>query len=389
MDGMIYSNEIRTDGAALVLCKDEEATIRVDWAREEGAIKSAEELAKKVKCENGVIVLHFPVIHVPDVIKSTEFIARGLYYSNRCKGANQEKQKEYAGKLADWCDKINMIYLPPTVLNIFARRTNYKIPILSINPLGVQVRFSCPDIFCNFKDIGNGIAALIIEKTNMNVYYDDIFSDKGNTLEETKDIARKEFTILKEFKANFEKSVLISLDGKPPMEAAKNLVAVSTIKEKDFLNKMGDGNFQVQTSYVLVFFCKKTKGVFFVGMGSYFPFNLYPFYTDVSDCSEDVFLGCENLYYELKDFISSLRHPMDNNDFKFFCLDVGPFFSFSREKYSYKDKIRELAKENYFGIISENPSAYLPKEMQKRNYFSEIEPNIFFGSGGSNFRLDI
>ena len=33
--------------------------------------------------------------------------------------------------------------------------------------------------------------------------YDDIFPDKGKTIDETMDIVRKEFTIVKEFKARF------------------------------------------------------------------------------------------------------------------------------------------------------------------------------------------
>ncbi|MCL7413272.1 MAG: hypothetical protein M8353_06605, partial [ANME-2 cluster archaeon] len=81
VDGMIFPNEIRTDGATLVLCEDKDARIEVKSANENGATLSAEKLAKQIKCENGLVVLYFPLAHVPDAIKSAEFYAMGKYFS--------------------------------------------------------------------------------------------------------------------------------------------------------------------------------------------------------------------------------------------------------------------------------------------------------------------
>src|SRR3990170_1845493 len=200
VDGMIYPDDMRTDGAALVLCKDDEAKIRVDGISGKGALESAEKLAKRVKCENGAIVLHFPLVHVPNVLKSAEFYTKGLYYSRKCKGAEKELQKEYARKLSDYCNRENIFHLPPTILNIFAKHTGYKVPILGINVMHTQVRFNSPSIFCNFEDIDGGIAALTMEKNNINAIYDDIFPSKENTLQATKRKVSDEFTIIKEFK---------------------------------------------------------------------------------------------------------------------------------------------------------------------------------------------
>ena len=387
VDGMIFPDDLRMDGAALVLCEDKEARIRVDGIKGKGAIESAEKLAKRIKCEKGAVVLHYPLVHVPGALKAAEFYAKGFYYSKLCKGA--KKQKEYAGKFADYCNKENIFYLPPTVLDIFAKQTGYKIPIISINVMHTQVRFDTPNIFCNFEDIGGGIAALTIEKDNVNAVYDDIFPNKGNTLEETKDIVRKKFTILKEYKGSFEKNVLISLDGQPPMNSAKNLTAVTTKKEEDLLSQMNKGNLQVQTPYMLIFFTKKPNGMVLVGAGSYYPFDIYPFFINVSDYSDDVFLGYEFIDFESNDFISSLRNLRHKNDFKFFCIDVGTISAFGERIFSYKDEVKKLAKENYFGIITVAPSAYLPKEIKKRDYISEAESDIFFTSAGTNTCLEI
>ncbi|MCL7476256.1 MAG: hypothetical protein M8352_09490, partial [ANME-2 cluster archaeon] len=44
VDGMIFPNDIRTDGAALVLCEDKDALINVTSSKKKGAINSAEKL---------------------------------------------------------------------------------------------------------------------------------------------------------------------------------------------------------------------------------------------------------------------------------------------------------------------------------------------------------
>jgi hypothetical protein len=270
VDGMIYPDDMHTDGATLTLCKDKDARIHVDGVREKGATEAAEKLAKKIKCEKGAIVLHFPVAHVPSAFKFAQFFANGFYYSKMCKGRNLEKQKEYARKFSDYCDRENIFYQPPTILNIFAKQTNYKVPIIGINVLHTQIRFNSPNIFCNFEDINDGIAALTIEKDNINAVYDDIFPEKGKTLEETKHILSNEFTIIKEFKANFDKNVLISLDGKSPVEAVKDLIYVSEEKEKELLGHLDKGDYKVSMPYNLLFLNKKTNGAFLVGIGSYF-----------------------------------------------------------------------------------------------------------------------
>src|SRR3990170_1792495 len=188
-----------------------------------------------------------------------KFFAKGLYYSKMCDRTNLEKQKEYARKFSDYCDIENIFYLPPTILNIFAKYTNYKVPIIGMNVLHTQIRFNSPDIFCNFEDIDGGIAALTIEKKDMNTVYDDIFPGKGKTLEETKHIVNNEFKIIKEFKANFEKNVLISLDGRPPVDAVKDLIYMAEEKEKELLGHLDKGDYRVQVPYWLLFLNKKTK----------------------------------------------------------------------------------------------------------------------------------
>ncbi len=390
VDGMIYPDDMHTDGAALVLCKDDDAQIQVDGVKGKGAMESAKKLAKKTKCENGAIVLHFPLIHVPNTLKFAEFFAKGFYYSKRCENAKSEKQKEYVRKFSDYCDRENIFYLPPTILDTFARYTNYKVPIIGINVMHTQVRFNSPNIFCNFEDIEDSIAVMTIEKNNVNAIFDDIFPNRGKTMEETKRIVSSEFKIIKQFKANFEKNVLISLDGKPPVKSVNELIYMSEEKKEDLLEHLNKGDLKVVMPYELLFFNKKTNGAFLLGIGSYFPFDLFPFYMDTSDFSEEIALMYEPIDNKFDAFISSLNNLKFNNDkFVYFFLDIGVASAFGEKIFEYKEKVNKIIGNNYFGIISAPPSAYLPPEFQLREYLSETNNNTFFISGGTNACLEI
>jgi hypothetical protein len=389
VDGMIFPEDMHTDGVALVLCKDENARISVEGVNEKGVINSAEKLAKMIKCDNGSIVLHFPLVRVPSVLKSAEFFAKGYYYSKQCKGTTIDNQKEYARKFADYCDKENVFYLPPTILEIFAKQTNYKVPIIGVNVMHTHVRLNTPSIFCNFKDMGGGIAALVIEKKGVNAIYDDIFPEKGKTMEETRRNVSDEFKIIKEFKANFEKNILISLDGMAPVEAVENLIYAAEKKKEELLGKLEKGDFKLYIPYELLFFNKKTNGVFLLGIGAYYPFEMFPFFVDVSDYSDEVVLVYEIIEDKFEAFISSLNNLKSDNRFAYFFIDVGVTTAFGEKVFEYKDKVKQLLGENYFGVLSCAPSVYIPLEFQRRNYLSESGKNIFFSSAGTNACLKI
>lgn len=389
VDGMVFPEDMRSDGAALVLCKDEDARITVEGINEKGVVNSAEKLSKMIKCDNGTIILHFPLVRVPSVLKSAEFFAKGYYYSKLSKGATVDEKKEYARRLAEYCDSENIFYLPPTILDIFARQTDYRVPIIGVNVMHTHVRLNTPSIFCNFMDIGGGIAALIIEKKGVNAFYDDIFPEKGNTKEETRINVSKEFTIIKEFKANFEKNILISLDGMAPVEAVENLIYAAEKQKEDALGKLEKGEFNLYIPYELLFYNKKTNGIFLLGISAYYPFELFPFYADVSDYSDEVALAYEIIEDKFDAFISTLNLPKNRGAFNYFFLDVGVTTAFGEKVFEYKDKVKQILKENYFGILSCAPSAYIPPEFQKKKYLSEAGKNIFFSSGGTNACLEI
>lgn len=388
VDGMIFPRDMRTDGSSLVLCEDKDARIEVKSANEDSATRSAEKLAGQIKCEKGVVILNFPLVHVPDAIRSTEFYAMGKYYSFRANKGDENTKKEMARRFSDYCDKAKIFYLPPTVLEIFAKQLDYKVPVVGMNVLHTQVKFNSPSIFSNFKDIGGGIAALVIEKDDVEVVYDDIFPDKGATMEETIKNIKEKFRVVNEFDALFEKNILISLDGKPPIEAVKNTIGALEKDEIELKNEFDIGNFQVQNPFILLFFNKETNGIQSVGLNAYFPFDLFPFFIDLTDYSNKVLLTHEPIYINLKGYISSLYYIDNFNNFTLFNIDVGSISAFGDRTINYKDEINNLF-EKYFGIISTSPSIFIPKQYKKREYITESDENIFYICGGGNVFLTI
>ncbi|HIH44974.1 MAG TPA: hypothetical protein HA257_07875 [Candidatus Methanoperedenaceae archaeon] len=388
VDGMFFPHEMRTDGAALVLCQDSEAKITTDCASENTASKSVEVLAEKVSCEKGAVLLHFPLVRVPGKMGAAEFWARGTYYSYKCRGKTEIEKKKHAGDFANYCDSAKIFYPPPTVLELFAKKIGCKVPVIGINLMHTQMQFDSPRVFCNFKDIRNGLAALTIEKEDISVTYDDIYPDKGLSLEETKEKVRRAFKVVKEFRANFEENILISLDGKHVMEAIRDNTGLRAHDETGISTNLERGDFQAVTPYVLMFFSEKTQGAIPHGVGSYYPFNLFPMLLSTSCFSKDVFLFHESSEGLFDRFISSV-HKKDDTKFSIFGFDTCAISAYGEHAYKYRDAIRNRLVRNYFGIISTTPSIYLPRKFSCRNYMSECMPDVYCAGGGTNFCLEI
>jgi hypothetical protein len=386
---MIFPHDMRTDGAVLVLGEDKDARIEVKSANEDSATRSAEKLAGQIKCEKGVVIVNFPLVHVPDAIRSAEFFAMGKYYSFRANKGNEKTKIEMARRFSDYCDKGKFFYLPPTVLEIFAKQLDYKVPVVGMNVLHTQVKFNSPSIFSNFKDIGGGIAALVIEKDDIEVVYDDIFPDKGATVEETMEIMKENFRIVNEFDAIFEKNVLISLDGKTPVKAVEKITGFSEKDEIKLKEEFNEGSFQVQVPYILLFFNENTKGIQSLGIGPYYPFDLFPMYVDLNKFSSKVLLTHEPMFLKSSDFISGLYKLNNTLNHIFFTVDVGSISAFGDKVIYFKDEVKNISKNGYLGLITGSSSIFLPEYRKLRKYSSETNNNIFFTACGSNIYISI
>jgi len=306
IDGMIFPHDMRTDGAVLVLGEDKDARIEVKSVNEDGALQSAQTLAKMIKCEKGVVILHFPFVHVPGLKKSAEYYANGKYYSLRVNKGDEETKRKMARDFSDYCDRSKIFYLQPDTLELFAREVKFEVPIIGINVMHTHTKFNSPSIFSNFIDIKDGIAALVIEKDNLEVEFDDIYPNRGTTIKETWEIIKQNLEILKEFDAFFDKNVLISLDGKPPLKAVKDVIGSYEKSITKLSDKFNKGNIQVQVPYFLSFFNNKIGSIMNTGIDAYFPFDLFPFIVDVNDFSTSVFLSHEPIHSQMYNYISGL-----------------------------------------------------------------------------------
>jgi hypothetical protein len=174
------------------------------------------------------------------------------------------------------------------------------------------------------------------------------------------------------------------------MQAVKDLIYISEENENELKEHLFKGDFKVQMPYGLLFLNKQTNGAFLLGIGSYFPFDLFPFYMDVSDYSQEVYLVYELIDDKFDSFLSSLNNLKYNPDrFVFFSVDIAAPAAFGKKIFEYKDKVNKLLGNNYFGIISAPSSAYIPPEFCLRNYLTETKNNTFFMSCGTSISLEI
>ena len=105
-------------------------------------------------------------------------------------------------------------------------------------------------------------------------------------------------------------------------------------KKKNYHEHLDKGDFKVQMPYELLFLNKKTNGAFLLGIGSYFPFELFPFFMDISDYSEDVALVYEIIDDKFDAFISCLNNLKYNDGrFVYFSMDVGAVSSIREENF--------------------------------------------------------
>ena len=378
IDGMIFPHDMRTDGAVLVLGEDKNARIEVKSANEEGALKSAQTLARMIKCEKGVVMLYFPFVHVPGLKKSAEFYATGKYYSLRVNKGDEETKRKMARDFSDYCDRSKIFYLQPDTLELFAKEVRFEVPIIGINVMHTRTKFNSPSIFSNFNDIEDGIAALVIEKENLEIEFDDIYPNKGATIEETLEIIKQNLEIVKEFDSFFEKNVLISLDGKPPLKAVKDVMGSYEKNRTGLSDNYNKGNIQVQVPYFLSFFNNKIGSIMNIGIDAYFPFDLFPFIVDVDDFSTSVILSHEPIHSQMYNYISGLYLLKNVDNFNFFCIDVGCISSFGDKVTNFQIEIEKKIENNYFGIFTTTPSIYLPDSYKKRDSIIEIKKNIFW-----------
>jgi len=77
-------------------------------------------------------------------------LQKNFIIANCAKEKSQEKQKEFAGKFAEYCEKENNFLSTAHDSDIFAKNTGYKIPIIGINLMHTQSKIQFPSIILQF-----------------------------------------------------------------------------------------------------------------------------------------------------------------------------------------------------------------------------------------------
>jgi|Deesub1362A_J573_1020465.scaffolds.fasta_scaffold00610_23 hypothetical protein len=389
VDGFVVGEQIWTDGAAVLLMDYTEGKIEVYGDKKGGALKTVESIAEKVKGKDfDAIILHFPLIYVPPRTRLLPFLIRGKYYDRRIRGESElKKKKRYADRFSKYLDRINFVYPANTVLKIMAEATDFKTPIIGLNTLPMRIGYDSPSVFANFKEYKGGVSAFCI-KGKLNVVYDDIFPEKGRSLEETKNIVRKSFSKVETFKANMSKYVIMDIEGNPPFKLLQERYnTIHKMSEDEILNKVERKKLDVQTPFVIVMPSKKTYGATLVGLGDYYPFDIYPIFYDTDYLDEEVFFSYDPFVGKLLNFVSFFNYKKISDSFDFFILDAGMIPAYSDRMLKIIPPIKERSKK-WFGVVTAPPSAYLPETLKVKEYLTEIETRITCTAGGSGVLLE-
>jgi len=389
VDGFITPSELRADGAVLVLCEDSTVNVEAIPAKDLSVKDSIKQLSEKIEVEDGAVLLHFPLFYISGKGTFLKTVAKGKYYDLRCRGSQRSKIK-YAGKFSNYLNKNSIFYPPSVVLSQFSNKLN--LPVIGINLGHSGWMFDSPNVFCNFKNVKNRIAALVLDKKGVNTIYDDIFPSKENvslrnTNNNTND--NNQFKILREFESLKKDNILISLDGKPPMEAINKVINILKIDEEELEESFEKGSLSGESPYILFFRNEETKGLSFIGVSDVYPFDFYPSYMNFEDFSNYVFFGYEPSTGKFLDYVSSLQHLEDEESFTFSIIDVASISTFGDNVRKYVNEFEKTSNKNYFSIFSMSPSVYLPKKYWNYDYLPEVKENILFAGAGANISLEI
>ncbi len=385
VDGFVTGERIWTDGAAM-LGMHYEGKVEVIAERKRGVTKTVEAIAKKIRDRNyTALIAHYPLVYVPSRRRIIGFLTMAKFYDKLIFRSRGKRRERFARRFSSYLDRINFIFPANRLLRILADSTGRRIPIIGINALPMQVGFDSPSIFANFEEIKGGIAVMGISG-KLNIIYEDIFPERNRkSVEET---IKTTFSNPVPLNATMNDTIIVDIEGRPPVEVViERYNALKKLSEDEIMNKMTKKKLDVQTPFILALISKITGGISLIGLGDYYPINSYPIFFDTSGFDKRVYFSSDPHIGKLKEFISFLKHKESENSFDFFIIDAGTIPAFG-------DKILKMIPElkkkssQWFGIIMESPTAFIPETKKYREYLTEVEPGLMVTASGSGVLME-
>ncbi len=232
---------------------------------------------------------------------------------------------------------------------------------ISFNIFPIKMKYGLPVIAVNGKKIGRGVTVISFQN-DMKSDFTDTLPERGESIQETKEIIKKEFAIGEEVFVEKKGIAVGHINGLKLSEFLESVKLFT--KRHDISQDLQDGKFSAATPYALYFISTETFGGASLGLLEY-PIEIYPSLFELDTFSpESLYVGeiVRGGIEYLKDEFERVSDNLTAIDQNFILM--------------YAERIHKLltAKKNVYSIITSYPS-YTSKNL-RRKYLSEIEKNI-------------
>ncbi len=236
-----------------------------------------------------------------------------------------------------------------------------KRDTISLNISPIEVKYGHPLIAVNGKRIGRGVVVISFNK-KLSSDYTDTLPERGRTLEETKDVLRREFAIGEEVRVEKKGIAIGHIEG---LKFSEFLESKKILAKKEIEKDLEKGKFFSSSPYILYFLNPKTCGGAALGLLNY-PIEIYPSYFELDNFLDEAIFFAEIV----RGGIKSLEKYFKGKKFDFCAVDHNFILMYERDV-----RILQEFLENMYGIFTSFPN-YSSHSLEKK-LISEIEPNIF------------
>ncbi|MFO7966918.1 MAG: hypothetical protein R6U44_04900 [Archaeoglobaceae archaeon] len=382
VEGYIAEDEIWTRGVSILLAEFE-GEVEVFWANEDSATETVEKLGDKIGEGWDSILLMFPAFYFPGKLEFIRaFLTDKWRYSQYTSKDSIEEKKQILDEYSKYLES-KFIFPIDKTLKIMSEKTGKDTPIIGMNLMNLEAASNTPLILANNKNIGRGAAAMCFEGS-VNISFNDVFPERGNSYEETAKIIKDYFTLAEDvdlIKSGISIGEINGLNTVDFLRMKKR--GYEDLKQDDFLEKVEEGKLEMAAPYHIGLISNKTYGGVFLGLFNY-PVNIYPSLFNV-DFLHDKAIFCGEFFREGIKAFSNILSKKESGTFNLTILDQNVIMSFGGDLH----KLLNIIDQDdipFFGIFSSFPSAYHTKLDKK--HLSEIDKNICVNLTGTSTTLE-
>lgn len=366
---------IFTDGILLLIMRADYKLYRTGKG---DLYKQLSRIAENIRDYDAAIAI-YPAIYFPSRFRLLVGFLRDKYFWKKYQSCHDERcKKKILKKYSEWVQR-ERLFLP--VNKVLKTLGQSGIPIGSINLVPLEAKPGLPAIYHNFRPIKQNV--IVIAFRNVEFDFKDVFPERGNSFEETKEILASYFALKEEVKVLKAGNVVGEINGIPVRQYIKERFD-EWIEEEEFLEKLEKGEISAITPFGLALISKKTFGVSVVGLSPY-PLNFYPYHLELDKFHDKGLVIGEIFSEKPEEFIKF--DNLEKTHFPIFIIDSTTLLAYKGEVYKLYHYALDKINGNWLMLFAPLPSAYFGR--QYRQYLSEIDEGIFYLGSGTALYINI